>query len=245
MPYANREDKIARQRQRRREQREQQAQWEARSSPQIAAPRITRTPPAPSLNHDEPRRADLLRTYQDLRGRGLDETAAKTELQRQRNQQRRQTEQQRQKGQLQALALLKVGEARRRLSMGGSYGEDEIWPAALQLARAELRQRQRPRLPDPTPKRLAAPMPKPPHVQRAGPVWTGRLAPARLSLGDGYAAQREVSRSMVHALLATLLRQPAAAVVQTVETTMLPVSPVGVPGALGAPVAGESWEWEE
>jgi hypothetical protein len=243
MPYTNREDKSARQRQRRREQRErdqQSAPQVALPTPQIATPRRTTRPPAPSFNYGEPRRADLLRTYQDLRARGLDETTAKTELQRQRNQQRRHTEQQHQDSQLQVRALLLMGEARRRLSMGGSYNETDVWLAAIELARADLQARQRPRLPDPAPRLLAAPVPGPPHAQSAGSVWMGRLRPATLSLGDGRAAAREESRTTVQALIAALIRQPASTPLDSVRT--LPVAPLGVPRGLGALPADEMSE---
>jgi hypothetical protein len=162
MPYTNREDKSARQRQRRREQRERDQQNAlplALPTPQIATPRITATPPAPLPGYGEPRRADMLRTYQDLRNRGLDETTAKITLQRQRAEQRHQTEQQRQEDQLQVRALLLMGEARRRLSGNGFYNEADVWPAALALARTQMRMRQQPRQADPEPKRLAAPAP--------------------------------------------------------------------------------------
>jgi hypothetical protein len=123
------------------------------------------------------------------------------------------------------------------LSQGGYYAESDVWPVALQLAAYHVQQRQRPRQPDPMPKRLGAPMPTPPQVQQAEPIWTGYLRRARLSLGDGYSAMREETRDTVRALIATALRQPVDVTARDAQA--LAVSPVGTPPGLGALVKSQ------
>jgi hypothetical protein len=229
MPYANREDKSARQRQRRREQREAQVSV----SPRIATPRLAPLSPAPSPSYADRSaqgRRRLLDDYRRERTAGRDDNAAQVTALQRRAELQRQAEQQRQERQLQVRALLLMGEARRRLSLDGYYREDDVWPAAIALAHAEMRARQQPRQADPTPKRLAAPMPfRLAPEQAAGPVWMGRLRRATLSLGDGRAAAREESQATVQALLATLIRQPASA-------------PLGVLRGLGTPPTNETSE---
>jgi hypothetical protein len=108
---------------------------------------------------------------------------------------------------VQRLAPLCLVEARRQLSMGGSYNEADVWPAAMQLAAQHVKQRQPPRLPDPEPKLLAAPPPYPPEpVQTAGRIWTGRRGWRLpwLALGDGRMAAREETAAQVRALVAAL-----------------------------------------
>jgi hypothetical protein len=208
-------------------------------SPQAVAPRLTRSPPAPSPK-PSPRR-QLLRDYQALQAQGLDETTAKRELQRQRIEQRQQAEQQRQDEQLQAYTLLMMGEARRRLSMGSFYNERDVAPAARELARAYLHQQQRPRLPDAMPKRLTAPAPfRPAPEQSAGFVWMGRLRRPAMALGDGRDAVQEESRNAVQALIASLIRQPIPEPPDV--ATALAVAPLGVPPRLGTPLSGEAAE---
>jgi hypothetical protein len=254
MPYANHEQQLEAMRAWRQRRKVERSQAAAQVRQYATTPTLPSALPTPASlprrpdRHTQDRR-QLLRDYQVERTAGSDDTTALATALRRRTAQRAETAQERQRAryerEVQTLTPLFVPEARRRLSMGGFYSESDVLPVAKQLAAHHVKHRQTPRLPDPEPKRLAVPVYRPAPEQQAGRVWMGRFAPARLSLGDGYAAQREVSRSMVQALLATLLRQPAAAVAQTVETTMLPVSPVGVPEALGAPVAGESGEWEE
>jgi hypothetical protein len=86
----------------------------------------------------------------------LDETEAKNALQRQRAGHKQQAEQQRQETELQARALIFIPEARRRLSMAGSYNETDVWPVALDFARADLHQHQKPRQGDREQKQIAA-----------------------------------------------------------------------------------------
>jgi hypothetical protein len=110
-----------------------------------------------------PRRTDrrqLIDDYQRERDAGRDDTAALDSVLWRRITTQRETAQQAQRGQyereVQTRALLYIPEARRRLSMAGGYRESDVWPVALDFARADLHQRQQPRLGDRSPKQIAA-----------------------------------------------------------------------------------------
>jgi len=162
------------------------------------------------LRHRQPT-SSTERYWRD-RAAGKTETEALSTVRRDRASQRQQAEQQRQDEQLQAYTILFMGEARRRLSMGGFYSESDVQPVARELARAYLHQQQQPRLPDAMPKRLASPKPfRLPPEQRAEFVWMGRLRRPAFALGDGYAAAHEQAQTTVQALITRLIRQPVPA----------------------------------
>jgi|GEM_PF-6973816 len=255
MPYADPDEQRAYMRQKMRERR---AAAKAQAVPVVNAQvRPAQENARPAIIPDvmpetagpvRPLRADrrqLRGDYWQRRDAGEDDSAAQAgALQRStvtRQERQRQAQREQYERELADLAPQFVIEARRRLSTLGGYNEADVWPAAYQLAAQTIRQRQRPRLPDAMPKRLAAPVPfRLPPEQQAGFIWMGRLRRVGHALGDGRNAVQEESRNAVRALIASLIRQPMPE--PTDVATALAVAPLGVPPRLGTPLSGEAAE---
>lgn len=146
---------------------EQSAPYRELLSPAIAQRRRsdTRTRPAPERRASPERptpaassspRRQLLLDYQRERAAGRDDAAAQAATLHAQAERTARAAIEREEREVLQLAPQFVAEARRRLSMGGFYNELDVWPAAAQLARQELRHRQAPRHGD-TPRSLLAP----------------------------------------------------------------------------------------
>lgn len=123
-------------------------------------------------------RRHLLNDNKRLRDEGLPDAEAQARLTQQRAEHQKQTQTEQHERAIRSLAPQFMHEARRRLSQGGSYREEDVMPTAMQLAERSLHTAQLPRQADPAPKLLTTPY-RQERGQQAQPITWGRVnAPA-------------------------------------------------------------------
>lgn len=170
------------------------------STPPPTTPRLPRSP---TENTRTPGRRQLREGYWRERDAGLSDTQAQARIKEQRAEQQRQAQHDHHEREIRHLAPQFIAQARARLSQCGFYREEDVLPAAMQLAEHSLHVAQTPRQADPLPKLITAPRPRPERGQVALPIAFGRVkAPAgsdRVKLSPKQ--QAEIDR-MLRAIIA-------------------------------------------